>query len=203
MAGPRRAAGAIAVTTQPDPSSRADVEKVLEVENLTETYKVIAEWIRFADTKAGLTLTVNGILLGLLLPTLKSYLAETTSHPAGWWTGMVVVLFLVWLVLLVVSASSAFLCILPIRGLARQLALKHTPHFHPAAVAQAYGLSEVDRFVTDCERTGMEGLKREVMTAILVDSHLSGFKYGHVTRAIWLLGGSIIFGLLYLLAIQF
>jgi hypothetical protein len=191
------------MTTPPGPSGPAGPENVLEVENYTETYKVIAEWIRFADAKAGVTLTVNGILLGLLVPTLKTYLGEKTGHPGGWWTALVVVLFLGWLVFLALSAVSAFLCILPIRGTARGLALKHTPHFHPAAVAQNYALTDVDRFVRDCEGVGMDGLKREVMTAILIDSHLSASKYGHVTRAVWMLGGSIVFGFLYLLAIQF
>ncbi len=186
---------------QPEPSAVAEQEKALEVENYTETYKVIAEWIRFADAKAGVTLTVNGVLMGLLVPTLKPYLGETTPHPAGW-TALVVVLFLLWLLSAALSAVSAFLCILPIRGTARRLALLHAPHFHPAAVTQSYGLAETDRFVKDCERMGMDGLKREVMTAILIDSHLSSCKYGHVTRAIWLLGGSILFGFLYLLAIQ-
>lgn len=187
----------------PETSVRTAGDKALEVENYTETYKVIAEWIRFADAKAGVTLTVNGILLGLLLPTLKSYLAEKVEHPTAWWTSLVVVLFLGWLAFLAVSAVSAFLCILPIRGNARLLALQHTQHFHPAAVSQAYGLDEVDRFVADYEVIGMDGLKREVMTAILIDSHLSRMKYTHVTRSIWMLGGSILFGFVYLLAIQF
>jgi hypothetical protein len=191
------------VTPQPDPSVLAGEEKALEVEDYTETYKVIAEWIRFADAKAGVTLTVNGILLGLLIPMLKPYLAETNPHPAGWWTNAVVVLFLAWLLFTVLSAVSAFLCILPIRGTARHLALKHTPHFHPAAISQSYRLDEVDRFVEDCQRGGMDGLKREIMTAILIDSHLSSMKYRHVTRSIRLLGASIVLGFLYLLAIQF
>jgi hypothetical protein len=195
--------GAIAVMPQPNPSVLADEKKALEVEDYTETYKVIAEWIRFADAKSGVTLTVNGILLGLLVPTLKTYLAETNPHPAGWWTTAVVVLFSAWLLFTVLSAVSAFLCILPLRGTARQLALKHTPHFHPAAISQSYQLNEVDRFVEDCQRGGMDTLKREIMTAILIDSHLSSMKYGHVTRSIRMLGVSIVLGFLYLLFIQF
>ncbi len=191
------------MTTAPAPSPRDAEEKVLEVQHYTESYKVIAEWIRFADTKAGVTLTVNGVLLALLIPTLKSYLGEKTTHPSEWWTVVVVALFLIWLLFLVLSAVSAFLCILPIRGTARKLALTHTPHFHPAAVTQAFGLTDVDRFIKDCEQIGMDGLKREIMVAILIDSHLSSSKYGHVTRAVWLLGGNIVFAFFYLLAIQF
>src|SRR4051812_41579819 len=69
-------------------------EAVLEVENCIETYRTIAEWIRFADAKAGVTPTVNGILLGLLIPTLKTYLTDnTTVHPLQSWTTIVVGLF--------------------------------------------------------------------------------------------------------------
>src|SRR5262249_17192751 len=131
------------------------------------------------------------------------YFGERTEHPTGWWTTLVLILFLCWLLLLVVSAINAFLCVLPIRGKARQLALHHTQHFHPAAISQHYPLADVDRFVKDCEGLGMAGVKREIMSAILIDSHLSSLKYGHVTRAIRLLGGSIVFGFLYLLAVQY
>src|SRR5262249_8049482 len=99
-----------------DPLCPPSAEVTPEVENYTEIYKVIAEWIRFADAKAGVTLTVNGILMGLLVPTLKNYLGEKTDHPAAWWTPLVVALFLGWLLLLALSAINAFLCILPLRG---------------------------------------------------------------------------------------
>ncbi len=188
---------------QPAPSALTAEEKALEVGDYTETYKVIAEWIRFADAKAGVTLTVNGILLGLLVPMLKPYFEASKDHPASWWTGAVVVLFAGWLLFTVLSAVSAFLCILPIRGTTRLLALQHTPHFHPAAISQSYRLDEVERFVKDCQQGGMDGLKRQIITAILIDSHLSSMKYGHVTRSIRMLGVSIVLGFLYLLAIQF
>jgi hypothetical protein len=188
---------------QPDSPAMVRVENALESENYAETYRIIAEWIRFADAKAGVTLTVNGILLGLLLPQLKTYLDTKAAHPTAWWTSMVVVLFLGWLLPLALSAVCAFLCILPIRGSGRGLALKHTQHFHPVAVTQSYRLTDVERFVQDYERLGTDGLRREIITAILIDSHLSDSKYGHVKRAIWLLGISFAFAFLYLVAIQF
>ena len=156
------------------------------------------------DAKAAVTLTVNGVLLGLLIPTLKTYLADkTVVHPTSWWIAVVVVLFLAWIVLLVLSAGNAFLCILPFRGQGRQLALDQATHFHPAAVALRYRIEDWQRFLSDCDGIGMVGLKREVLAAILIDSHLSNSKYGYVTRAIWCLAGSVAFGFFYLLAIQF
>jgi hypothetical protein len=178
-------------------------EQVLEAENFIETYKIVAEWIRFADAKAAVTLTVNGVLLGLLIPTLKTYLTDTTPHPTTWWTGLVVGLFVVWLVLLVLSAASSFLCILPLRGTARSLTLSRAAHFHPAAVSQQYPLEDPSRFVDDCEKMGTAGLKREVLAALLIDSHLSSAKYGYVARAIQCLAASVAFGFFYLVAVQF
>lgn len=192
------------MTPETEAAARSRSQDILEVENFIETYQLISEWIRFADTKAAVTLTVNGVILGLLVPTLRPYLTDrTTVHPAEWWTPLVVFLFVGWLVLLVCSAVGSFLCILPLRGRSRGMALAQTTHFHPAAVSQKYPLEELERFVGDCERIGSSGLKREVLAAVLIDSHLSNTKYRYVTRSIWCLGASVVFGFLYLLAIQF
>jgi hypothetical protein len=182
----------------------AQQQQALEADNAIETYQIIAEWIRFADAKAAVTLTVNGVLLGLLVPTIRAYLVDReTVHPTSWWVTLVVLLFMGWLVLLAASAIWSFLCILPIRGAGRKLAFEKTSHFHPAAVAQWYPLDQYERFVGDCERIGMDGLRREVLAAILIDAHLSSAKYGYVARSIWCLAASVAFGFLYLLAIQF
>lgn len=187
-----------------EPSAAPSEEEVLEADTFLETYKVIADWIRFADTKAAATLTVNGVLLGLLIPTLRAYLTEKdVTHPAPWWPAGVVALFMCWLLLLVVSAVNSFLCILPLRGLSRQLAMTHTIHFHPAAISQQFPVTEVDRFAAECQKIGINGFKREIQAAILIDAHLSGAKYRYVTRSIWCLAFSVAFGFLYLLAIQF
>jgi hypothetical protein len=192
------------VTPQVDSSAVGSVQAELATENAIETYQTISEWIRFADAKAGVTLTVNGVFLGVLAPTLKTYLAEpANSHPFPAWTTLVVVLFVGWLILLVASAYFSFLCILPLRGTGRHLVLVNTAHFHPAAVAQKYALVNLDLFVEDCEKIGIAGLKREVLAAVLIDSHLSNAKYGCVSRSIWCLAYSVIFGVLYFLAIQF
>lgn len=176
----------------------------LETENYLDTYQIIAEWIRFADAKAAVTLTVNGVLLGVIIPTLRTYLVDSTvKHPMEDWPILVVALFLVWLGVMVSSAIYAFRCILPLRGTGRLLALSQATHFHPAAVSQKYPLSDLDRFVNDCDTMGMVGLKREVMAAILIDSHLSSAKYYFVARSIQLLAVSVVFGFLYLVAIQF
>jgi hypothetical protein len=114
-----------------------------------------------------------------------------------------VCLFLGWLFFLVLSAANSFRCILPLRGTGRNLTLTHATHFHPAAVAQKYALAEIDRFLADCDKIGTAGLQREILAAVLIDSHLSNSKYLHVTRCIWFLAVSVGFAALYLLAIQF
>jgi hypothetical protein len=196
------------VTQEPSTSTESAPQTGKVLDHI-ETYKLIAEWIRFADAKAGVTLTVNGVLLGLLVPTLKTYFTDKSAQfaahgtgPAGWWFGVVVVLFIGWLALLVASAVSSFLCILPLRGRQRSLILEKAAHFHPAAVATHYSVEEPQRFIEDCEKAGLEGLNREVLAAILLDAHLSNAKYRYVTRSIRSLAASVLFGFLYLLAIQ-
>lgn len=191
------------MTPESEAPGPARVQTVLEAENFIETYQIIGEWIRFADTKAAVTLTVNGVFLGLLIPTLKAYLGEKITHPTEWWNGLVVALFLGWLLCVVASVISSFLCILPLRGKGRSLTMSHTTHFHPAAITRTYPVDDLNRFTGDCDAIGMAGLKREVLAAILIDSHLSSEKYGHVSRSIWCLAVSIGFGFFYLLAIQF
>jgi hypothetical protein len=192
------------VMTPQTAAASSEGQAILKAENSIETYQTIAEWIRFADAKAAVVLTANGVLVGLLIPTLKTYLGDKTiTHPTESWTILVLVLFLGWLLFLILSAASAFLCILPLRGTSRQLTLTHATHFHPAAVAQKYSLSELDRFLADCDKIGPAGLQREILAAVLIDSHLSNAKYRYVTRCIWCLAISVGFACLYLLAIQF
>jgi hypothetical protein len=179
-------------------------EDAQEVENFLDTYHAIAEWIRFADTKAAAVLTVIAALGGLLIPTLRGFF---DSHPDGqyltpWWPTLVVSLFILWLLLQALAGLSAFACITPFRRRGRHPVIDHSKHFHPASIAQHYTLDEYDRFAADCDKMGLEGFKREIMVAILIDAHISNNKYGHVSRAIRLLGISLIFALAYFLAIH-
>jgi hypothetical protein len=176
----------------------------LEAENLIDIYQVIAEWIRFADAKAAVVLTVGGGLAGLLIPTLKDYLHnDKLVHPFPWWTKAVVVLYALWVGALVLSSVWAFRCILPFRRGGRHPALGRCAHFHPAAIHAAYKLDDVDGFIDDCSKLGTVGLKNEVAAGLLIDSHISAAKYHRVTASIRLMGLSAIFALCYLLAIQF
>lgn len=176
----------------------------LQTANLIEGYHVIAEWIRFADAKAAVVLTVGGAVGGLVVPTLKGYLAEDPSiHPTTWWTTLVVVCFSVWLLLLLLSGIWAFLCILPFRNKGRHPALDLCSHFHPAAIAAAYTIDSGQKFQNDCDLLGEEGLRREVSACLLIDSHISSVKYKRVSTSIRLMGASSIIALIYLVLIQF
>jgi len=190
--------------SSPDPLPSEATRNALEAETVLDTYTTVAEWIRFADTKAAITLTVDGVLLGTLIPTLKSYLSDTaTVHPWPWWHLLVIGLFVGWLLGVTSSAAFAFHCILPFRGTGRMMALSHTTHFHPAAVSQKFPLSRLEQFVAECEQIGMVGLKREVLTAILIDAHVSNAKYRSVIRSIWCLAAGTVFAVLFLLATLF
>lgn len=185
-------------------ANRTIVASNLETANLIEGYHVIAEWIRFADAKAAVVLTLGGAVAGLVIPTLRSYLLEqSTIHPTSWWSGMVWCLFALWLLLLLASGIAAFLCILPFRRRGRHPAMGHASHFHPAAISHAFKLDDVERFIAECDSMGDSGLRKEVSACLLIDSHISSAKYTHVTTSIRLMGLSSLVAIVYLLAIQF
>ncbi|MFO0975829.1 MAG: hypothetical protein U0996_05485 [Planctomycetaceae bacterium] len=198
-----------AVASVPESSSAQDAGRTivasnLETANLIEGYHVIAEWIRFADAKAAVVLTVGGAIAGLVIPTLKGYLTENpTTHPTAWWNALVSCLFAIWLLLLLLSGIWAFLCILPFRRKGKHPALGHSSHFHPAAISTMFKLDDVDRFIQECESMGDGGLRKEVAACLLIDSHISSAKYRYVTTSIRLMGASCIVALVYLIAIQF
>lgn len=200
----KEASTAVSDVTASQDAGRAIVASNLETANLIEGYHVIAEWIRFADAKAAVVLTVGGAIAGLVIPTLKSYLAENPeSHPTPWWNSLVSGLFAVWLILLLMSGVSAFRCILPFRRKGQHPALGHSSHFHPAAISTMFLLDDVDRFIQECESMGDGGLRKEVAACLLIDAHISSAKYRYVSTSIRLMGASCIVALVYLVAIQF
>lgn len=183
-------------------TAESSKQELPDTESLILTYQSISEWIRFADAKAAVVLTVNGALAGLLIPTLRPYL-NAESHPTAWWSVLVTVLFAAWMLFLGIASIWAFRCILPFTQGGRHPALEECKHFHPAAVAQEYQIGQSDTFEQNFGALGVKGFKHEVIAGILIDSHVSRAKYIRVTRSIKLLALGAIFGLMYLVAIQF
>ena len=181
----------------------AETQDALEVENLIESYQILGEWIRFADAKAAVVLTVNGALASILIPPIHEYMQSAQPHPTPWWVALVAAAFTFWLLTMIWSCILAFACILPFRHRGKHPAIGHANHFHAAAISVAYEIDEQERFVENFERMGMSGLKREIAMCMLFDSHISNQKYARVTKAIKMLAMSAVLGLLYLLTIQF
>ncbi|MBK8978646.1 MAG: hypothetical protein IPM29_22340 [Planctomycetes bacterium] len=167
-------------------------------ENYLDAYGLVGEWIRFADAKAAVVLTVDGALASILLPTLGTL--RTTSGPLAT-TG--VVLFTIWAVLTVVSGLFAVWCVLPLRKRGEHPALGHCDRFHPAAISSRYRDDEVERFVADARDGGSEAFERQVLAGLLIDSHISAAKYARVATAIRALVVAAPFGFAYLLMLQF
>jgi hypothetical protein len=193
------------MTLEPSNEQAASSDSVSaeDTEAYIEAYHAIAEWIRFADAKAAVVLTVAAALAGLLVPTVKPILEEPAGdHLIPMWQLVVVALFAAFIAFLLLSGLSAFRCILPYRVRGRHPAVEHCHHFHPAAVAERYGIDDVAQFTSDCNVAGVDGFRNQVIAAILLDSHISSEKYRHVTRSIQLIAWSALFAFLYLLAIQ-
>ena len=191
-----------ATTPPPQVESPGSVQVDHETENFLAIYQITADWIRFADAKATVVLTVSGALASLLIPSLHDFLSRE-SHIQPWWPQLTLVFFCGWLLFMGLSGIWAFLCIQPVRRKGKHPALDHCSHFHGAAIANHYKPNEVDRFIAESNRMGMDGLRKEVQAGILIDAHISNTKYNRVARSIRLLAISAVFALLYALAIQF
>jgi hypothetical protein len=185
-------------------TTSAGVERELAIENSIEIYKITAEWIRFADAKAAVVLTVGGGLASVLIPHLKPYLEAVSKGEAlAWLKPGVLSCFGLWIIILALSAFYAFRCIVPYRLRGKHPALDFCQHFHSAAISVAYKADELERFFDTYRRLGHEKMLREVTAGLLLDSHISSSKYFHVTTSIKLLAFSSIFGFLFLLLSQF
>ena len=189
-----------AITT----SEVSSISAEQSTENFIETYHAISEWIRFADAKAAVILTVGGALAGFLIPTIQKVIASDigTVHLIPYWKEVSVGLFGVYIFFFLVSGVYAFLCINPLRSKGKHPSLDYCDHFHPAAISAKYGIDEVQRFVNDCKSMGAIAMKREVQAAVLLDSHISRAKYSRVKRSLMFFAISVFFGFVYFLIAQ-
>lgn len=172
-------------------------------ENYIEIYHAISEWIRFADAKAAVILTVGGALAGFLIPSFSSVVKSDVPHLIPYWNLIVTGLFVLYLVSFLWSAILAFLCINPIRERGKHPALDLCSHFHPAAIASKYSKDQIASFVENCNQLGPTGLRREIQAGILLDSHISNTKYRRVSQALRVFAVSSFFGFVYFLLAQF
>ena len=176
-----------------------------DIEHYIETYHAVSEWIRFADAKAAVVLTVGGALAGFLIPTLKEVLAEPTdgAHMFSQWRVTALVLFGLYTLCFAGSSLFAFLCINPIRKRGQHPSLGHCDHFHPAAISAKYKDDQVEEFVRDCDKRDAKEVRHEIQAALLLDAHISSRKYIRVLNSIKFFTASVVFGFLYFLVIQF
>ena len=188
--------------TQSEPSETGAPSEPVELDALTSAYDNQAEWIRFADAKAGAVLTANGALIGLLVPTLDELLKALRQSEVGV-APLALALFVGWLLVAASSAVRAFRCITPFSYRGRHPADEACPHFHSVGIAKCYRIDELSKFAEDSARLGSGGYRQQILAATLIDAHVSTSKYAHVTASIRLLGASAVLALLYVLALQF
>jgi hypothetical protein len=169
-----------------------------QTRNLIAAYEQIAQWIRFADTKAALVLTVNGLFASVLLTTVADLSAAKPAELATAAT----VLFVVWALFGGLSCLEAFRCILPRALNAVHPAVTCSPHFHPAAIAARTRLDQPDEFVRDFDRLASRHYRDEVLKGMLIEAHISTAKYRHVIASIRLLAIAAPLGFAYLTIVE-
>jgi hypothetical protein len=168
-------------------SESASMSAEQSTENYIETYHAISEWIRFADAKAGVMLTVGAALAGFLIPTIQAVLKEPaeTPHLIPNWAIVCESLFGIYLFFFLLSGISAFLCINPFRKKGKHSSLGFCEHFHPAEISAEYQIGDMEKFLNDCDGLKADEMRREVQAAILVDSHILTKEYGRVKWSIF------------------
>ncbi len=185
-------------------NAESNIGLELQTENLIETYQVMADWIRFADAKAGVVLTVGGAFGGLLIPTMRTFLAAQPSDATDyWWPWLVLGLSSACLLLLVIAFFFAFLCLTPFRIKGKHPAAQTCPHFHSVGIAGKYRIDQLNEFIQGYQQAQRAGFQRELLAALLIDSHISVTKYKNVSRSIRCVAFASLFGLAYLVAAQF
>jgi hypothetical protein len=170
----------------------------LQIRNLIASYEQIAEWIRFADTKAAVVLTVNGLLASFLIPTIS----ELTGQTPGGLAISAYALFVGWALLAAWSCLRAVRCILPRALNEVHPAVARCPHFHPAAIAARYPFDQRDEFVEDFERLGCQSFRNQILHGMVIEANISTVKYRHVIASIRLLAAVAPMGLAYLALVQ-
>lgn len=173
-------------------------------ENYIETYHAISEWIRFADAKAGVMLTVGGALAGFLIPSIQAVIHAPVDaqHLIPNWAIACAALFALYIFFFLLSGTFAFICINPLRKRGRHPSLGLCEHFHPAAISAAYGMDDTEEFLNACNALQPDELRREVQAAILVDSHISTTKYDRVKTSIFYFAVSVFFAFAYYIIAQ-
>lgn len=182
---------------------RQQISLELQTENLIETYQILAEWIRFADAKAAVVLTVGLATAGLLAPTLKEYLSvDQAQHLTPWWSILVWSLFGGCFLFLLLSLTFSFWCLLPFRHKGEHPARAKCAHFHAVGIASKYGINDHDAFMAGYKEVGVSGYQKEVLAGLLIDAHISVIKYRRVTISIRWFALSVLFAFAYLISIQ-
>jgi len=180
------------------PNAGSIEQAELQTRNLIAAYEQIAQWIRFADTKAALVLTVNGLFASFLIPTVSDLTAGTPR-------GLAIAasaLFIVWALFVGLSCLEAFRCILPRALNEVHPAAGRSPNFHPAAIAAHCPLDKPDEFVRDFERLAPRQFRNQVLRGMLIEAHISTSKYRHVIASIRLLAAAAPLGFAYLTVLQ-
>ena len=180
-------------------SSTAEV-----TENVIDTYQICAEWIRFADAKAAVVLTVNGALASVVIPKLTPLvLHQSIKSPIiQLFLFLSATLFLCWGVSSLISCVNAFRCIIPYRIKGKHPAADQSPHFHSVGISSRFGTEEATAFQESFHALDGEAFQDEILASLLVDSHISKHKYERVGRSIISLAFAAAFGFAFMIVGQ-
>lgn len=158
------------------------------IEYLWRTYDTVNEWIKFSDTKAQVTLAVDGVIGGIVLSAVAGNASILPRHSYAPWL----------LALLVigtgVSVWFSICCLVPVLKITTARTLIYFGDIAQFKTAQAYS-SAMAQIPLDGQvlESGLSG-------QIWANSKIALGKFRMVRLSTYSLAASVIFGLLFVLA---
>lgn len=140
---------------------------------LLNSYGCVQRWINLADTKAGLALTINGVIAGFILqlPAWKEAFSPVAGSRAWWWGAC--------LFLYSLSQIGSFLYNIEV-FFPRVIDVGHgaTRHVFPVSIVRAFPApGDREKMWQEYRELTVEDLKREYVYQLHADSLVCNRKY--------------------------
>lgn len=148
------------------------------------TYNLVNEWIKFADTKAGVLITLNGIIIGLVANNLTTIKNHLNAHSC------LMIIFTLGFLSLITSLFFAIKCIFPNLSVGEPQSKIFFEH-----ISKKY--LDAGQFVKELESS--DNNLEDLQMQIWANSKVASNKYSSVNYSIIAFSFFILFALVFII----
>ena len=153
--------------------------------SLWEIYRLVNEWVRFADAKATAILAINGVILAVIGASINDLKGLLIDQPLVLWLVVFALSFLL------VSIVLALASLLPITSSSK---IKSSIFF--GAIAQDYDKPTDYQVAVKASLESEKGLAQDLLGQIWTNSKISALKYKYISFATYSLTIAITIGII-------